>query len=71
MFRHRVIMGTHKGANPDAEVPNPKESKRSPMKNFAMSDMQKSGTEEGVELNEESKIYILKLYQFQLMTRIL
>ena len=41
------------------------------MKNFAMSDMQKSGTEEGVELNEESKIYILKLYQFQLMTRIL
>jgi hypothetical protein len=51
-------MGTHKGANPDAEIPNPKDSKRSPMKNFAMSDMQKSGTEEGVELNEESKISI-------------
>lgn len=55
MFRHRVIMGTHKGTSAEGEGANIKDSKKSPLKKFTLSEMQKSGVEEGVELNEESK----------------
>ncbi len=56
MFRHRVIMGTHKGVAPTATVDSVRESRRSPTKNMlASSGMQQQSLEEGVELNEESK----------------
>jgi len=57
MFRHRVIMGTYKGNVPEATMADSmKEGKRSAIKNAASANLQQSTVEEGVELNEESKL---------------
>jgi len=53
MLRHRVIMGSHKGNDEEKEGGNKKENTA---KKMTMSGMQKTGGEEGVELNDEIPI---------------
>ena len=56
MFRHKVIMGTYKGTVSDAVLTDTmKDGKKTIGKN-ASANLQQSTVEEGVELNEESKI---------------